>query len=254
MGAAAPSLRVVLVAPRNPLNIGAAARAMSNFGFTDLRLVNPYDVAFKEARSAVRSRYILEQAQVVPTIQEALAGCTHAVGTTAVGNRDLHAPLIRLERAARLMRGHLRTSSVALLFGSEKFGLSNEDLSHCQWITRIPTREEHGSMNLGQAVAICLYELRRDAAAARVAFEPREPAPAEEQERLTGVLLNVLARSGYVQDRSASSAELKTRRLVRRLRLSASDVDVWTGMFRQVLWKLNRDAILNPDDESAGHV
>jgi tRNA/rRNA methyltransferase len=263
-GSTAPGLRIVLVSPRNPLNIGAAARAMSNFGFTDLRLVNPYDLAFKEARSAVRSRYILERAQVVSTIQEATAGCTHAVGTTALGNRDLHVPLIRLERAARLIRGRLKTSSVALLFGSEKFGLSNEDLSHCQWVTRIPTREEHGSMNLGQAVAICLYELRRDAAAARIAFEPRTPAPAEELNRLTGVLLDVLARSGYVQDRSVMSAELKTRRLIRRLRLSASDADVWTGMFRQVLWKLNRnavsslapssDAILNPDDEGAGHV
>jgi tRNA/rRNA methyltransferase len=259
-----PALRVVLVSPRNPLNIGAAARAMSNFGFTDLRLVNPYDLAFKEARSAVRSRYILEQAQVVPTIQEAIAGCTHAIGTTALGNRDLHVPLIRLERAARLMRGQLKTSSVALLFGSEKFGLSNEDLSHCQWITRIPTREEHGSMNLGQAVAICLYELRRDATAARIALEPRAPAPAEELERLTGVLLDVLAQSGYVHHRSSASAELKTRRLVRRLRLSSSDADVWTGMLRQVLWKLNRDAalarvtspdaILSPDDEGAGHV
>jgi tRNA/rRNA methyltransferase len=263
-GSTAPALRVVLVSPRNPLNIGAAARAMSNFGFTDLRLVNPYDLAFREARSAVRAHYILEQAQVAPTIQEAIAGCTHAIGTTALGNRDLHVPLVRLEQAARLIRGQLRTSSVALLFGSEKFGLSNEDLSHCQWITRIPTREEHGSMNLGQAVAICLYELRREATAAGIALEPRAPAPAEELERLTGVLLDVLARSGYLQDRSAASAELKTRRLIRRLRLSSSDAGVWTGIFRQVLWKLNRDAassgvppsdaILNPDDEGAGHV
>lgn len=255
----ADSLRVVLVSPRNPLNIGAAARAMSNFGCTDLRLVNPYDLAFQEARSAVRSRYILERAQVVATVQEAIAGCTCAVGTTALGNRDLHIPLIRLERAARLVRGHLKTSPVALLFGSEKFGLSNEDLSHCQWATRIPTREEHGSMNLGQAVAICLYELRRDLAAARTAFEPRLPAPSEDLERLTGVLLDLLARSGYVNDRSNASAELKTRRLVRRLRLNASDADVWTGMFRQILWKVNRevappDGILNRDDEGAGHI
>jgi tRNA/rRNA methyltransferase len=119
-------------------------------------------------------------------------------------------------------------------------------------------------MNLGQAVAICLYELRRDATAARIAFEPRVPAPAEELERLAGVLLDVLAGSGYIQDRAATSAELKTRRLIRRLRLSSSDAAIWTGMLRQVLWKLNRDAassgipssdaILNPDDEGAGHV
>ena len=202
-------VRVVLVSPRNPLNIGAVARAMSNFGFSDLHLVNPYEVAFKEARSAVRSGYILERAHVVSTIPEAIAGCAHAIGTTALGNRDLHVPLIRLERAARLIRGHLKTSPVALLFGSEKFGLSNEDLSHCHWVTRIPTRDEHGSMNLGQAVAICLYELRRDAAVARSTFEPNEPAGSEEVDRLTTVLLDVLTRSGYVPGISTSSADLK---------------------------------------------
>src|SRR5258705_246652 len=99
---------------------------MSNFGFTDMRLVNPYDVAFQEARSAVRSRYILEQAQVFSTVQEAVADSTLVVGTTALGHRDLHVPLHRLESAGRLIRGRLKSSPVALLFGSEKFGLSNE--------------------------------------------------------------------------------------------------------------------------------
>ncbi len=86
-------LRVILVSPRNPLNIGAAARAMSNFGFTQLRLVNPYDVAFKEVRSAVRSHYILEQTAVFDSVAEAVADCALVVGTTAVGHRDLHVPL-----------------------------------------------------------------------------------------------------------------------------------------------------------------
>ena len=133
---------------------------MSNFGFTDLRLVNPYHVAFREARSAVRSRYILEQAQICQTVADAVSGATLVAGTTAVGHRDLHAPLYRLEPAAELIRERLGESPVALLFGSEKFGLSNDQMSHCHWLLRIPTREEHGSMNLGQAVAICLYELR----------------------------------------------------------------------------------------------
>jgi tRNA/rRNA methyltransferase len=251
-------LRVVLISPRNPLNIGAAARAMSNFGFTDMRLVNPYDVAFQEARSAVRSRYILEQAQVFSTVQEAVADCTLVVGTTALGHRDLHVPLHRLESAGRLIRGRLKSSPVALLFGSEKFGLSNEDMSHCHWLFRIPTREEHGSMNLGQAVAVCLYELKRDAASARNRFEPPQPAPAQEQERLTEVLLDLLNRSGY-NERFAKSAEVKVRRLIRRLRLPASDAEIWLGMFRQILWKMKHgdthtDAILNPDDEGASHL
>lgn len=236
------ALRIVLVATRNPLNIGAVARAMSNFGFDDLRLVNPYDVAFKEARSAIRSRYILEQAQVFDNLNAAVADCALVVGTTAVGHRDLHVPLQRLEAAAELIQEQLASANVALLFGSEKFGLSSEDLSHCNWLLRIPTREEHGSMNLGQAVAICLYELRRSATAAEMRFDPAPRPNAQEFERITVVLLDLLRRSGYVNDRTSKSTELKIRRLVRRLGLPAADAETWLGILRQILWKVNRDA------------
>lgn len=235
-----PSLRVVLVSPRNPLNIGAAARAMSNFGFTELRLVNPYDVAFREARSAVKSHYILEQARLFDTLPEAVADCSLVVGTTAGGPRDLHAPLYRLDGAAAIIHEHLAHSPAALLFGSEKFGLSNHDMSHCHSLLRIPTREQHGSMNLGQAVAICLYELRRSAAPAAALFPPPLPASAEQNERFTALLLDLLARSGYTHDRASESTGLKIRRLVRRLNLPASDAETWLGILRQILWKLRQ--------------
>ena len=193
-------LRIVLVAPRNPLNIGAAARAMSNFGFTQLRLVNPYDVAFKEARSAVNSHYILENAEVFSTVAAAIADCGLVVGSTSLGHRELHVPLYRLEPAAELIREQWTVSQpVALLFGSEKFGLSNEDMSHCHWLLRIPTRDEHGSMNLGQAVAICLYELRRDPQAAGQRSAPVPIASGEDLERFTALLLDLLNQSGYVK-------------------------------------------------------
>src|SRR5260370_35592505 len=155
-------LRVVLVAPRNPLNIGAAARAMSNFGFFHLRVVNPYQLAFREARSAVGAAQLLTRAEEFKSVAEALEDCTLVVGTTSVGQRQLQHPVRRLDQASRPLRKHLATGRVALLFGSEKRGLSNEHLSHCHWLLRIPTREEHCSMNLGQAVAVCLYELARD--------------------------------------------------------------------------------------------
>src|SRR3982751_4497051 len=129
-------LSIVLVSPRNPLNIGAAARAMSNFGFTDLRLVNPYEEAFREARSAVKSQYILQSARVYGTVSEAVADASLVVGTTAVGNRDLHVPLYPLEAAGRLIREELQAARAALLFGSEKFGLSNEALSFCHSVLR----------------------------------------------------------------------------------------------------------------------
>jgi tRNA/rRNA methyltransferase len=224
------------------LNIGAAARAMSNFGFTQLRLVKPYDVAFKEARSAVRAGYILEQAQVFDALPDAVADCTLVAGTTAVGHRDLHVPLYRLEAAGEIINEHLASGeAAALLFGSEKFGLSNEDMSHCNWLLRIPTREEHGSMNLGQAVSICLYELRRSDAEAGKRFEAPAQASSGEYEQITALLLDVLNRSGYINERTSQSTELKLRRLVRRLGLPASDVETWLGIMRQVLWKVKRD-------------
>src|SRR5208283_4752561 len=152
MADAFDNLRVVLVGTRNPLNLGAAARAMSNFGFAHLRAVNPYEVAFREARSAVGASAILANAEEYTTVAEAVADCTLVVGTTAVRHRELQHPLHRLEHGIRLIRKRIASERVALLFGSEKVGLSNDDLSYCNWLMRIPTYEEHISMNLGQAV------------------------------------------------------------------------------------------------------
>jgi TrmH family RNA methyltransferase len=231
-------LRVVLVSARNPLNIGAVARAMSNFGFFSLRLVNPYRVALDEARSGVGAVGVLDTAEEFPTVGEAIADCTLVVGVTVGNRRELQHPLRRLEYGARLIRRRLASAPVALLFGSEKSGLSNEDLAYCHWLMRIPTRPEHGSMNLGQAVAVCLYELVRDSRAPQAKPQRRKPATAGSLEELTELLLGVLADSGYVHDRVEASTRMKVRRLVRRLDLSAHDAEIWLGIFRQIRWKL----------------
>jgi tRNA/rRNA methyltransferase len=233
-------LRVVLVAARNPLNIGAAARAMSNFGFLRLRVVNPYAAAFREARSAVGASAVLARAEEYKTVAEAVADCALVVGTSAVGKRELQHPLRRLEEGARLVRRHIRSGKVALLFGSEKVGLSNSDLSHCHWLMRIPTREEHRSMNLGQAVAICLYELIRDGRTRSAGKE--KLAAAEEIERITTILFDVLRSTRYWNPGSTTTTEEKVRRLVRRLHLQANDAEVLLGMLRQILWKLRTEA------------
>jgi TrmH family RNA methyltransferase len=231
-------LRVVLIAPRNPLNIGAAARAISNFGFSELRLVNPYQVAFREAKSAVKAQHVLRDAREYAEVADAVADCALVVGTTSRGPRVLEHPLRRLERGGRLIAKRLATAPVALLFGSEKFGLSNEDLSHCHWLMRIPTREEHGSMNLGQAVAVCLYEIIRQPEAVRSEVKSKPAADVESLERLTLRLEELLALSGYVHGEGGGSTRLKIRRLVRRMKLDAHDAEVWLGMLRQIRWKL----------------
>jgi TrmH family RNA methyltransferase len=145
-----------------------------------------------------------------------------------------------LEAGARLIRKRLGSSNVALLFGSEKFGLSNEDLSHCHWLMRVPTCEANISMNLGQAVAVCLYELVRDAKAAR-RTEKIKPASAADVERISTILLEALRASGYLDRRKVNDVEDRVRRLVRRLNLPARDSEVWLGMLRQIVWKLGRE-------------
>jgi len=157
-----------------------------------------------------------------------------------VRHRELQHPLHRLEFGARLIRKQLGSGRVALLFGSEKVGLPNEDLSHCHWLMRIPTREQNISMNLGQAVAICLYEVIREAkTAGRAEKLPR--AAAGEVERITEMLLDALRTSGYLSRRRVADAEQRIRRMLRRLNLPARDAELWMGMLRQILWKLRRD-------------
>jgi TrmH family RNA methyltransferase len=233
-------LRVVLVAPRNPLNMGAAARAMGNFGFSRLRVVNPYGVAFREARSAVGASELLAQAEEFASVADAVADCTLVVGTTAIGNRSPQQPVCTLFAAAKRIRRRLHSGPVALLFGSEKWGLSNESLSHCHWLLHVPTHKNQLSMNVGQAVAVCLYEIVRDH---RAGGSPEKPprASGETAERLTTALLAALHASGYVNPRSEASALEKLRRLIRRWDLAAADAEVLLGMVHKIVWKLRAE-------------
>ena len=141
------------------------------------------------------------------------------------------------------MRAANDTPRVALLFGSEKTGLANEELSHCQALVTIPMQSyegvRHPSMNLGQAVAVCLYELVR-----KTPVPPRGPAgetaSAAVTERLRELLVEVLGEAEYPRHHPANATEADLRRLVLRMRLTQADAPVWMGMLRQVLWKLRQ--------------
>lgn len=244
----ASKLIVVLVSTRNPLNIGAAARALANFGFGDLRLVDPYDVAFREAVSAVGGAHVLKEARVFETLAEAVADCSFVVGTTANQKRVPQQPLDSLEIGMARLRGRAKSSgdsAIALLFGSEKFGLSNDDLSFCHALLRIPTAPDTPSMNLGQAVAVCLYEFVRPEGTNTATKELRaeaagqQPVDGTNAEQMTQMLLDVLRQSGYTNRITAVTTEQKIRRWVRRLRISRRDAPLLMGVLRQVLWKFN---------------
>ncbi len=236
------NLRVVLIRSRNPLNIGAAARAMSNFGALHLRVVTPYEKAFREAVSAIGAERLLAKAEEYETVESAVRDCSLVVGTTAIGHRELQHELYSLDRAAKKICKKLVSGRVAILFGSEKTGLSNHDLSHCHWLLRIPTREEHRSMNLAQAVAIVVYELSSGDLAVKAKNKLSSAAAnIESINRISEVLLEALHASGYIHPRSAATAEEKLRRMLRRWQLSSADADVLLGMLRKILWKMYQE-------------
>ena len=257
-------LAVVLVRARNPANIGAVARAMHDFGFAHLRAVSEYLEPVAAARSAVDAGAVLAAATTHPALAEAVADHTLVLGTTAVGDRVLEHPVWLLADAAAHIATHLRAGpahQVALVFGSEKTGLSNAELAHCHALVTIPMHPHeglrHASMNLGQAAAVCLYELVRtlDTTPARPADTPLHPAEkhatAAETDRLRSLLIEVLEHTGYTRRYPANSDEHVLRRLVLRTRPAAADIGVWMGVLRQVLWSLrSRPRTANKTDDA----
>ena len=239
-------VEVVLVRARNPNNIGAVARAMHDFGFGRLAVVSEYPVPLETARSAVDAGEVIAEARAYGEVGEAVRESTLVLGTTAVGERALEHRLLTLKVAAGRVQEHLAENQahrVALLFGSEKTGLSNEEMSHCHALVTIPMAQyaevRHPSMNLGQAAAVCLYELVRERELERVQAEPTQ-ATAEETERLRGLFAEVLEETEYTRRHPANSDEAQIRRLLLRGGLTAADAPVWMGVLRQVLWALRR--------------
>ncbi len=241
-------LEVVLVSPRNPLNIGAAARAMANFGFARLTVVAPYPPHWREARSAVGAPHVLRGANETASLAEAVAASTLVVGTGTLARRKPQQPVVPLPALAPLLRRHIAQGGrVALVFGPEKRGLTRGDLSHCHLLVEIPTDARQPSMNLGQAVAVCLYELATRFAApaaspqaAEAAPEPAQPpiVSAADCDRLAGLVEKVMAAANY-----SSAAMRKANRrdldlLLRRLALTERDVRRTLGLFRRILWRL----------------
>lgn len=259
---------VVLVRARNPSNIGASARAIHDLGFSQLRIVNEFPVPFQAAKSAVDASSVLESALEFPTVAEAIADCTLVFGTTAVGERVLEHPLQLLAEAARDIHAKLAAhpaARIAILFGSEKTGLSNDELSHCHALLTIPMNPRaagigearHLSMNLGQAVAVILYALANSVTVENNSlpheWDAAELAPSGEIERLTTLLRALLDASGYTRRHPANSREPILRRLVRRMALNPTDAQVWTGILRQLQYAIGSRAVETHTPQSPSH-
>ena len=214
--------RMVLVRPRNPLNIGAAARAMANFGLLDMVAVAPFEPTWEEARTAgVGAEAVMAQARVTPTLLDALGDATLVIGTTTGSRRNLARELLLLPELAPWLRRRKACGRAAMLFGSEKTGLGNDDLSHCHALVRIPTTRDCPSMNLGQAVAVCAYELARAGLVAvrppRQTLHRSEPANLQSLDHLFARAARVLDTSGYLQPKSRAAFRFgKDRPLERR--------------------------------------
>jgi TrmH family RNA methyltransferase len=248
-GAERARLTVVLVGARNPSNIGAAARAMHDFGFSDLRVVNEYGASFEaaqlEAKSAVAASTVMENARLFASVAEAVADCHVVVGTTAIGEREMRQVVEPLRVTAPKMAAALQGGDgrVALLFGSEKTGLTNEQLSHCNLLTTIPMYQPEGarhlSMNLGQSVAVCLYELAREGFEGARALPVKHEAAAtgEARERLTQLLLDAMHAVGYTRRYPQNASETLVRQLAQQLGGSHREAMTWMGFLRQVLWR-----------------
>jgi len=171
--------RVVLVSPEYELNVGAAARAMKNFGFSDLAIVAPKcdTKGFDAIMHSKHARDVLEGAKICKTLKEATRGCKLSVGATGIIFRHWHTTIrspISLEAFAKKARAQ-KEGRIALVFGSEGVGLSEEDISACDFLITIPTADAYPILNLSHAVAIVLYELST--------FAPRAYVPAGENEK-----------------------------------------------------------------------
>jgi tRNA/rRNA methyltransferase len=235
--------KIILVRPRDPNNIGAAARAMKNFGFTELAVVAPFALTWNEAVSAVNADDVLKRAIRFDSLAEAIADCTFVVGTAdrtrIAGKHRMYTPR---DLSADLSPADHR---LALVFGSEKHGLTNNELVACHRTMSIPTASDCPSMNLGQAVAVCCYELTR-----AVTPEPKRTtnqhlATAGEIETSLQLLLEVLREVKFVLPHTEAATTAKLRQRWLQLGLTPRDVHLLCGVLRQIQWQLSsspRDA------------
>ncbi len=234
-------LRVVLLSPLYGGNVGSICRAMGNMGAQDLAIAAPRTLDHNEARMmACHAGGIFESRTEYPSLGDAIADCGMVIGTTARGGLYRQHARTAREWAPEVFAEAARGTRVALIFGPEDNGLSNEDLALCTHIIQIPTTDSYTSLNLSQAVLVCLYEIFIASNQFEARNEKSELATSALRERMFTMWRELLLRVGFMKEEKADHMMLGLRRVMARGALSIDDVNIMMGVARQTEWALKR--------------
>jgi tRNA/rRNA methyltransferase len=247
------NIRVVLVGPIYGGNVGSVSRAMANMGVSDLALVAPRNLNMDEARMmACHATEILDGRREFPTLGEAVADCGLVMGTTVrMGLYRQHAKTPR-EWAPKALEAS-GSGKVALVFGREDKGLSNEEVAACTQIIQIPSHPASPSLNVSQAVMICLYELFVATGSYEPPKEKSDEAPSQLRERMFEMWRQTLLHIGFMADDKADHMMYGLRRILSRGTLTVDDVRILMGIARQALWASGgkpRDQVISPESST----
>ncbi len=230
------NIRIVLVRPRGAANLGAVARAMKNMGLADLVLVEPGPVGGFASRAwAVHAGDVLEARRTAPSLAEAVRDCAVVVGTTARGGPYRDRARSPREAAPELLRQAVK-QRIALVFGPEDHGLSNEDLKQCHQLLAVPTSAAYPSLNLAQAVLICAYEIFLAHGDGAASPGPTELAEAERVQFLFARLEQALLDIGFLHGENPDHIMFSLRRLLGRAGMEEAEVRILLGVARQIEW------------------
>lgn len=229
---------IVLVEPQGPLNIGSICRAMANFGFHDLRLVNPQaDHLCDDARRmAVKATPLLEKARIFPSLNEALADCHFSMATTRRFGK-YRENFLHPDQAAQFLLPLSDEGRIGLVFGREDHGLFTAELDLCQRLITIPTNHELPSMNLAQAAALCLYEIHKAAQPTPATQKPgKKLAPSEQLEAMLQHMRRTMMAINYLDPQNPDHILRTYRHILGRAQLNEREVRILQGLWSKIDW------------------
>jgi len=230
------NIRFVLVRPRNPQNIGAAARAMANFGFEDLAVVDPFEPIWRETVSAVNAEAVIRKARRFSSLQEAIANSTFVIGTSAGSKRAKNKKWIGSNELQKKLE--TRGRKISVVFGPEKTGLTNQDLAFCHYIVTLPTDKKCPSLNLSHAVAITAFILNQTVTNKKKPISSKNGhIPVSQVEQLIQKGTTAFDSANIFKGWNAARREKELRRALYQWNLNPQDISLLHGLFRWITIK-----------------